>query len=410
MTRPLIIFLLCLFIFQANAKVVFVGKIFPQKTMQAALKIATANDTIFFKPGTYESINTTIHFPLTIIGEGNVVLDGKGKDEVMLVLSNNVHIENLTIINSNVGSMKDYAGIRVFKSSNVSINNCKLINTFFGIYLSDSKHCSVTNCHSKGANYGKSFTGNGIHLWKCDSITVTNNFLEGHRDGIYFEFAKHCFITKNICEKNYRYGLHFMFSNNDTYVNNDFRNNGTGVAVMYSHGLKMIGNRFENNWGDASYGLLLKDITNSEIRNNHIVNNTIGLTMEGSSNIHFEHNEFTANGYALRVWANCTNDTFLHNNFRNNTFDAATNGELQQDLFDFNHWDKYDGYDLNKDKIGDVPYHPVSMYSMLIQQMPHAVMLMHSFIVNLLDKAEKSIPSMTPNAFVDNHPLMKKHD
>ncbi len=410
MTRPLLIFLICLSFFQAKAKVVFVGNRFPQKTIQAALNIVKPYDSIILKAGTYNCICAIVKIPLTIIGEANAILDGHSKDEVLLILSNDVKLENLTVINSNMGSMKDYAGIRVFKARNVSINNCKLINTFFGIYLSDSKHCSVTNCQSKGLNYGKSFTGNGIHLWKCDSITITNNHLEGHRDGIYFEFAKHCFITKNLCEKNYRYGLHFMFSNDDTYLNNDFRNNGTGVAVMYSHGLKMYDNRFENNWGDASYGLLLKDISNSDIRNNHIINNTIGITMEGSSNIHFEHNEFADNGYALRVWANCTNDTFLHNTFRNNTFDAATNGELQQDLFDFNYWDKYDGYDLNKDKIGDVPYHPVSMYSMLIQQMPHAVMLMHSFIVNLLDKAEKSIPSMTPNAFVDNHPLMKKYD
>jgi nitrous oxidase accessory protein len=374
------------------------------------LNIAKTNDTIRIKPGVYESINTTINFPLTILGEGNVVLDGKGKDEVILVLANDVHLENLNIKNTNIGSMKDYAGIRVFKARNVSISNCKLQNTFFGIYLSDSKKCSVNNCQSAGANYGKSFTGNGIHLWKCDSISIANNHMEGHRDGIYFEFAKHCIITKNLCEKNFRYGLHFMFSDNDTYVNNDFTGNGTGVAVMYSKGIKMFNNRFENNWGDASYGLLLKDISNSDIRHNHFMNNTIGLTMEGSSNIHFQHNEFASNGYALRVWANCTNDTFVSNNFYNNTFDAATNGELQQDLFDYNYWDKYDGYDLNKDKIGDVPFHPVSMYSMLIQQMPHAVMLMHSFIVNLLDKAEKSIPSMTPNAFVDNHPLLKKHD
>jgi nitrous oxidase accessory protein len=27
-----------------------------------------------------------------------------------------------------------------------------------------------------------------------------------------------------------------------------------------------------------------------------------------------------------------------------------------------NYWDKYEGYDLDKNKIGDIPYHPLSLY------------------------------------------------
>jgi nitrous oxidase accessory protein len=253
-------------------------------------------------------------------------------------------------------------------------------------------------------------TGNGIHLWKCDSIEVRNNHMEGHRDGIYFEFAKHCKIMQNRCIKNFRYGLHFMFSDDDTYLNNTFQNNGTGVAVMYSKGITMIGNHFLDNWGDAAYGLLLKDISHSLIQGNQISNNTIGITMEGSSHVRLTENTFNKNGYALRVWANCINDTFNHNNFTANTFDASTNGELQLDNFDHNYWDKYQGYDLNKDGVGDIPFHPVSIYSMLIQQMPYTVMLLHSFVVDLLDRAEKNVPSLTPEAFVDLHPLIKLYD
>jgi nitrous oxidase accessory protein len=72
-----------------------------------------------------------------------------------------------------------------------------------------------------------------------------------------------------------------------------------------------------------------------------------------------------------------------------------------------NYWDKYEGYDINKDKKGDVPYHPVSMYSMVIEQNPNAVILMRSFMVSLLDKAEKAIPSLTPELFIDETPLMR---
>ena len=51
------------------------------------------------------------------------------------------------------------------------------------------------------------------------------------------------------------------------------------------------------------------------------------------------------------------------NNFLSNTFDVSTNGSLVLNSFNYNYWDKYEGYDLNKDNIGDIPYHPVSLFS-----------------------------------------------
>ena len=62
---------------------------------------------------------------------------------------------------------------------------------------------------------------------------------------------------------------------------------------------------------------------------------------------------------------------------------------------------------MNRDGMGDVPYHPVSLYSMVIEQNPNSVILLRSFMVSLLDKAEKAIPSLTPVDLVDDKPLMK---
>ncbi len=376
-------------------------------SLHDALAKVAAYDTLLIHAGVYTCVNETIRVPLTIIGKDNPVLDGQLTDEVLIVTANHVTLRGLQVRNSKCGSMKDHAGIRVFKAQHVTIEHCILQNTFFGIYLSDSKNIVVRHCSSKGANYGKSDTGNGIHLWKCDSVRIEHCHLDGHRDGIYLEFAKNCHMQRNYCEKNYRYGLHFMFSDNDTYVQNTFTNNGTGVAVMYSKGVHMFHNNFINNWGDAAYGLLLKDMDHGIIRGNVFKNNTVGITMEGGNNMHFEENNFLNNGYAMKVMANCRLDTFVRNNFSGNTFDASTNGELKENLFSNNYWDKYTGYDLNRDKVGDVPYHPVSLYAVLVEQMPYAVMLLRSFTVDLLNTAERNIPSIVPETFVDSRPLMK---
>jgi nitrous oxidase accessory protein len=75
--------------------------------------------------------------------------------------------------------------------------------------------------------------------------------------------------------------------------------------------------------------------------------------------------------------------------------------------FSNNYWDKYEGYDLNRDGTGDVPYHPVSMYSMIAEKNPTTMMLFRSFIVSLLDKTEKVVPGMTPADLKDDSPMMK---
>ena len=66
-------------------------------------------------------------------------------------------------------------------------------------------------------------------------------------------------------ERNLRYGLHFMYSDDCRYVGNTFRHNGSGVAVMYTQRVEMIDNRFEYNWGSAAYGLLLKEISDARL-------------------------------------------------------------------------------------------------------------------------------------------------
>jgi len=199
-----------------------------------------------------------------------------------------------------------------------------------------------------------------------------------------------------------------MFSNDDTYFNNIFSNNGAGVAVMYSKKVRMEKNHFEQNWGPSAYGILLKDISDSYIIKNTFWRNTVGIHLEGTSRMKIERNSFNGNGWAIKVQASCEDNSFNYNNFTGNSFDVGTNGSISLNSFQNNYWDKYEGYDINKDGIGDIPYHPVSMYSMIIEQNPYALMLFRSFTVQLLDKAEKAIPSLTPENLTDAKPEMKQ--
>jgi nitrous oxidase accessory protein len=109
----------------------------------------------------------------------------------------------------------------------------------------------------------------------------------------------------------------------------------------------------------------------------------------------------------MRIQASCDDNLIQNNNFIANTFDIATNGNSVYNTISKNYWEKYDGYDLNHDGIGDVAYRPVSLFSTLIERVPQTMMLLRSFTASLLDKIEKIIPSLTPENLKDESPLMK---
>jgi len=238
-------------------------------------------------------------------------------------------------------------------------------------------------------------------------VTLADNQIGGFRDGIYFEFVHDTDVLRNRSEGNLRYGLHFMFSDSCRYENNVFRDNNSGVAVMYSRGIGIVNNRFERSWGSAAYGLLLKEILGGEVSGNVFSQNSTGLYLEGSAHLAIRDNDFLQNGWAAKVLADAEDDHFTGNRFAGNAFDVSTNSRSANSTFDRNWWDEYKGYDLDRDGIGDVPFHPVRFFALVVETHHTALLLLRSPLVALLDAAERVFPVMTPTALVDNHPLMR---
>jgi nitrous oxidase accessory protein len=405
--RPGIIILLLSISTACFSNTIIVGGTQPVRSLKKAFEIAKDKDSIVLLAGIYKEGPLVLTKSITLLGQGNPVLDGENKYEILLISGKNITIKGIQFRNSGYSSMNDYASIKLIDASNITIENNTITGAYFAIHISNTSNAIVRNNTITGSPRSEQLTGNAIHLWKSNHALIENNHVQGHRDGIYFEFVTFSTIRNNLSEKNIRYGLHFMFSNDDDYLNNIFRNNGAGVAVMYSKKVMMQDNHFELNWGPSSYGILLKDISDSHIVHNTFLRNSVGIHLEGTSRIEIDKNTFKENGWAIRVQASCEDNNFHHNNFTGNSFDVGTNGSISLNKFYNNYWDKYEGYDINKDGMGDVPYHPVSMYSMIVEENPNALMLLRSFTVQLLDKAEKAIPGLTPGNLVDDKPMMK---
>lgn len=392
---------------RASAQVITVSPRGSVRSLQQALDAASPGQRIVVEAGVYREHAIVIDKSVQVVGVGAPMLDGDG-EPIVTITADSVVLEGLVFRNVATSFVDDRAAVKVDGAHHCRIADNRFDDAFFAIYLAKSAGCEIRDNTIVGKKSTESRSGNGIHLWYSRQATITGNTIRGHRDGIYLEFVEDSEVMGNVSEFNLRYGLHFMFSDRCAYRDNVLRENDAGVAVMYTKNVEMIGNRFVGNWGASSYGLLLKDITDSQIRDNVFRYNTIGIYAEGSDRMAVTGNDFIDNGWALKIMANSIDNTFTRNNFVANTFDIATNSRQSYSRFTGNYWDKYRGYDLDRDGVGDVPFRPVTLFSLLVEQNEPAIILLNSFFIDLMDAAERMLPALTPDALVDDQPAMEE--
>lgn len=375
--------------------------------LKFAIDAAVENDTVLILPGTYLEHDISITKPLIIKGVDRPTIDAGFKGTIFIVSASGVTITGLRLVNTPASHVKENTAVLLEKIQNCRIVNNEFENNFFAIYAANSSECEIVNNDIVGNAAGVISAGNGIHVWYCKNMTIHENRINAHRDGIYFEFVKYSTVINNHVENNLRYGLHFMFSDSCRYESNKFVKNGAGVAVMYTRHVVMLNNLFKDSWGGAAYGLLLKDIKHCRIAENKFERNSIAIHIEGSDYIQIDKNLLVDNGWAIKIMANSLENGITNNDFVNNSFQVATNSRSSRSTFSQNYWSSYQGYDLDRDGFGDVAYRPVSLYSLLVESNPPTLVLLRSLVIEALDLAERIIPTLTPQTLIDSKPRMK---
>lgn len=374
--------------------------------LQKAIEKSQNGDSITVRPGVYTCVDLNITKRISLFGEEGTVLDGKKQSYVLRIMADSITVSGFEIVNSGRSYTKDYAAIYVHRSNGFVLSDNVIRNSFFAMLIEKSKNGIIKENRVLGTATREDQSGNGIHLWDCDNVLISNNEVTGMRDGIYLEFVDSSEVIDNYSHHNVRYGLHFMFSNHDEYKNNTFEKNGAGVAVMFSKWIIMVDNLFIHNWGSASYGLLLKEIYDGEVLRNKFDRNTIAVYVDGSSRVTYSDNIFRQNGWAIKVSGGCYSNHFKSNDFVGNSFGISYNSMLNDNTFNGNYWSDYSGYDLDKDGVGDVPYRPVKLFSYITNKTPEAIVLMRSLFVDIINFSEKVSPVFTPDALIDNAPSM----
>lgn len=380
----------------------------PYRSIAAAVAAAPDGGTVRVAAGVWRMPTVHLDRPITLVGDAGAILDGEGTHELLLIRGPSVTVRGFTFRNTGHSYHEDRAAVHVDSAASCTIERNTFDDTFFAIYLARTDGCVVRHNVVIGRPSTETATGNAIHSWGSRDLTIEDNQVSGHRDGIYLEFTRHAAVRRNVSEKNFRYGLHFMYSDSSAYEGNTFRQNGSGVAVMYSHVVRMAANRFLANRGATAYGLLLKEIADVTLVGNDFTSNSTGLLADGAERLQATGNRFTGNGWAVRLLASTSGGRFSDNHFAGNSFDVAVNARTVDAEFTGNWWDAYRGWDLDHDGTGDVPHHPVRLFALLVERAPAALMLQRALFVRVLDAAERVVPALTPAQVVDRAPRVSR--
>nr|WP_314993059.1 nitrous oxide reductase family maturation protein NosD [uncultured Capnocytophaga sp.] len=406
MLKKLIPLLICFPLF-LKAQSIEVCPKCPINTIAQAVAKAKKGDTIIVQKGTYPENNILLDKPLTLIGKDRPIINGQFKGSILKIQADSITIKGFRLANVPFKATEEQAAILLDKSKKFLIEDNIMDQVCFGVLLRKGRDGIIKNNKISSNATQQYNSGNAIHLWSCKNIKIIGNEAANCRDGIYIQFSSKSYIEGNYCYKNLRYGLHFMFSDDNEYYRNRFSENGAGAAVMFSKRVKMVGNTFQDNWGPSSYGLLLKELYDSELVDNTFYRNTIGINGENCTRMKYNENNFTENGWGIRIRGGCYQNDFWDNNFFNNTFDVAYDNNVNDNKFRSNYWSDYTGYDLNKDGVGDVPYRPVKLFSYISNRTPESIVLLRSLFIDIMNFSEKVAPVFTPENLIDETPRME---
>jgi nitrous oxidase accessory protein len=190
-----------------------------------ALAQARDGDTIVIPPGEYHG-PLTINKSVALVGTDWPIIDGRGQGDVLTVTAPDVTIEGLVVRNSGDSLNDENAGITGL-APRITVRGNRLENVLFGVYLKEAPGSVVRDNIIGGKDLNVARRGDAIRLWYCAGSLIEGNHASHGRDVVIW-FSPNSTIRRNVVEYG-RYGLHFMYSDDEIVEENVLRYNSVGL-------------------------------------------------------------------------------------------------------------------------------------------------------------------------------------
>jgi parallel beta-helix repeat protein len=351
---------------EVRASILYVGGGGPGNytSIQSAINIANAGDTVFIYNGSYPE-RISINQPLNLVGEDEnaTVIDGGGTWTVVHLFSDWVNISRLTITGSglvwgdagikldsvhNCGMSNlivkgNYVGISLSQAHDNSIVNSSILGNYLGLETFDSRRvlvlgneirandiAGVYEFFGDGTMDRNELSGNDVAFALYESVgsVLTGNSMVG--EGIVIDgwqgesWNTHTIDTSNTVNGNPVYylknvtdgsvplgaGQVILANCTNVTVENQNMSNGT----MAIQGGFSNGNLIRNNTisGQSNSGIDLSRSKNDTVRANVVSDSYYGVSLHNSENITVRDNNLFANEYGISVRFS-NNGTVLNN-------------------------------------------------------------------------------------------------
>ncbi|MDX9737003.1 MAG: nitrous oxide reductase family maturation protein NosD [Azonexus sp.] len=369
-----------------------------QQSLQTWIDLTPPGGVLRLPPGTYRG-PALIEKPLTLEGNGKVVVDGGGRGTVITIKADNVTLRGLHLKNSGDSHDAIDGGI-MGEGKNLLIEHNQIDDVLFGISLHKGGHSTLRHNRIRSRHSDSADRGDGLRLWYSHSNLIAHNDFSQIRDLTISNATDNRFKNNHITDS--RRAFNFLFAHRSVVEDNHLEKNSTGIIALNSEHLLIRGNRILHAMDASGAGIALKETSAAIVVDNEIVHCAHGLMadspMDPYNRIVMVNNLFAHNLTAIYFYGAFGGHIAIANTFRNNLWPVSIvgDGDPMNDLWLANYWDDYQGFDRNHDGYGDWPHELLVFADRLWMEIPATKFFRNAIVLELLDFLERLAPFSSP--------------
>ena len=378
--------------------------------LQPWLDTALPGARIRLPAGIYQG-PAVISKPLTLEGDGQVIVDAGGHGTVLTIQADGVTLRGLTLRASGNSHDQLDSGLMA-EGKNLLIENNVIEDVLFGISLHKTGDSVVRGNRIRSRAVDPADRGDGLRLWYSSHNRIENNDIAQIRDVTVTNSPHNRFSGNTIRDS--RRAFNFLFAHRSLVDRNHLDQNSTGIIALNSDGLTIRNNRILHAMDASGAGIALKETSAALVIGNEIVHCAHGIMADSPMNplnrIVFIDNYVAHNITGVYFYGAKGGHIAIGNTFRSNLWPVTIigDGDPLDDTWLGNYWDGYEGFDQDGDGFGDRPYELLAYADRIWLETPAARFFRNSPVLELLDFLERLAPFSAPALILrDSAPRMK---